>query len=106
MNLNSQVGKPTSTSTRVASYGGGEDLEVGFTIFPLNLESGPSFDGANRVAGNEVHVDSLHSNFDVANPVSRQTQATFFVSPIPLPPPPPPKVRPTLKVLDLAARFA
>ena len=43
---------------------------------------------------NSYLVSSLTSNLDPANPVSKQTQATFYESeiPVPAPPPPPPKV--------------
>jgi len=105
--------------TRVATLGGG-DLNLGFEVFPLDLESDPAFNGvaasvhsvplAGASPARAIHVPegafgltvpyqvaSLTSTVDPANPLSKQAQATFFegdpyLVPIPAPPPPRPKV--------------
>ena len=79
--------------------------ELCFEIYPIDLNSDPSFarsgvepgpsgprqlnivDGSFHQTGSFL-VSSLTSNTDPANPVSKQDQATFFESDIPQPPPP------------------
>ena len=117
---------------------GGGDLNLGFEVFPLDFESDPAFNGiaastnAVPLGGSSgfralhnpegsfhltpsYQVASLTSNYDHANPISKQGQATFFEGdPILVraysPPPPKPKVQyqnkvsisqhPKLKILD------
>ena len=86
--INAKVGAQTQTPYRIPSSGG--DIEVGFEVFPIDVDS-RNPDGAvgrqvieSRLgpgAGGVVHgrqVSSLTSNFNVANPNTRQNQATFF----------------------------
>lgn len=83
--------------------------ELCFEIYPLDLNSDPTFgrsgvepgpsglrqlnivDGSFRSTGSFL-VNSLTSNQDLANPISKQDQATFFESELPRPPPEPKKV--------------
>ena len=86
--IDAQVGAQTQTPYRISSSGG--DIEVGFEVFPIDVDS-RNPDGAvgrqvieSRLGpgtGGVVHgrqVSSLTSNFNVANPNTRQNQATFF----------------------------
>ena len=84
--ITSQVGLESQTPYRIPSRGG--DIEVGFEVFPIDVDSrnpdgsiGQVIESRLGSGGGPVHgrhVSSLTSNFDVANPNSRQNQATYF----------------------------
>jgi len=89
-----KVGGQSQTPYSISSRGG--PIEVGFEVFPIDVDSnnpdgsvGQIIEsrlapGAAPVVGRQV--SSLTSNFNVANPNSRQNQATFFEAG-PAPPP-------------------
>lgn len=88
-----KVGTQSQTPYHIASKGG--NIDVGFEVFPINVDShnpdgaiGQVIESRLGPGGGPVHgrhVSSLTSNFDVANPLSRQNQATYFE----VAPPPP-----------------
>lgn len=124
-----KVGTPVSNPYLIPVRGGG-NIELGFEVYPLDLESDPHFGfeaspfpvlGGNSglkqlhvVDGNfgvsdSFQVSSLTSTHnDVTNPVSKQAQATeYHANPIviayPPPPPPPPTTTPKPKIVIGAA---
>jgi len=89
-----KVGGQSQTPYSIPSRGGA--IDVGFEVFPIDVDSknpdgsvGQIIESRLAPGAAPVHgrqVTSLTSNFNVANPNSRQNQATFFEAG-PAPPP-------------------
>ena len=81
-----KVGGQSQTPYKVPSSGG--DIDVGFEVFPIDVDSKNPDGSVGQVIESRLgsgagpvhgrHVSSLTSNFNVANPNSRQNQATYF----------------------------
>lgn len=81
-----KVGGQAQSPYKIPSSGG--DIEVGFEVFPIDVDSKNPDGQVGQViesrlgsgAGPAIgrHVSSLTSNYNNANPNSRQNQATFF----------------------------
>jgi len=89
-----KVGAQSQTPYKISSSGG--DIEVGFEVFPIDVDLKNPDGSVGQVIESRLgsgtgpvhghHVSSLTSNFNVANPNSRQNQATFFEA-VAAPPP-------------------
>eukprot|EP00095_Tigriopus_kingsejongensis_P002461 maker-scaffold1069_size64751-snap-gene-0.12 protein:Tk02461 transcript:maker-scaffold1069_size64751-snap-gene-0.12-mRNA-1 annotation:"hypothetical protein L798_04225" len=94
-----KVGTPMEDGITLATRGG--DMDLGFEVFPLDLDSDPAFNGMADTYGGvplggssglrSIHgpdgnfhltpsyqVASLTSTNDPSNPISKQGQATYF----------------------------
>ena len=113
------MGKPVDRLVNVPTLGG-EDIQLGFNVLPLDESLNvvevsnnppPKRSPSPQFAFPQAQISRLASTINVANPVSRQGQATFFSGPPLIPllhPVPPPRVviieepeQPEPKVINL-----